>query len=324
MTFTPTELEAEGAAGGEAVREGAPSSPPASGRRLARAFLRDRAAVACSAYILIVMVMAIAAPLLVKLSGWGPLEFDQSAVDSNLGGLPLGFGGGISAEHWFGVEPGNGRDIFARIVYGARVSMTIALLATALTTLLGVVFGLIAGYFGGRLDMVISRVMEFLMAFPSLIFMIAVLSALPAENRQYLLIIVISFFGWPYLARIVRGQTMSLKEREFVESARASGASSAQIIFKEILPNLASTIIVMTTLAVPGYVGTEAGLSFLGVGVVPPTPSWGQMVASSVSWYAVDPAYFLFPGAFLFLLVLSFTVLGDRVRKIAESAEARS
>jgi len=323
MTFTPTELEVEGAAGGETVGDPAPASPPASGRRLARAFLRDRAAVACSVYILIVILMALTAPLLVKLSGWGPLEFDQSAVDTNLGGLPLGWGGGISAEHWFGVEPGNGRDIFARIVYGARVSMTIALLATLLTSVLGIVFGLIAGYFGGRIDMLISRVMEFLMAFPALIFMIAVLSALPAENRQYLLVLVISFFGWPYLARIVRGQTMSLKEREFVESAKASGATSAQIIFQEILPNLTSTIIVMTTLAVPGYVGTEAGLSFLGVGVVPPTPSWGQMIASSVPWYAVDPAYFLFPGTFLFLLVLSFTVLGDRIKKIAESGEGR-
>ncbi|WP_199035389.1 ABC transporter permease [Glycomyces salinus] len=323
MTFTPTDLEVEGAAGGETAGESLPASPPASGRRLVRTFLRDRAAVACCVYILLVIVVALAAPLLVKISGWGPYEFDQSAVDPDLGGIPLGTAGGISAEHWFGVEPGNGRDIFARIVYGARVSMTIALLATVLTSVLGVVFGLIAGYFGGRVDMIVSRVMEFLMAFPALIFMIAVLSALPAENRQLLLVVVISFFGWPYLARIVRGQTMSIKEREFVESARASGASSAQIIFKEILPNLTSTIIVMTTLAVPGYVGTEAGLSFLGVGVVPPTPSWGQMIAGSVPWYAVDPAYFLFPGACLFLLVLSFTVLGDRVKKIAESGEGR-
>jgi peptide/nickel transport system permease protein len=324
MTFTPTELEVEGAAGGEAGHAPAPPSPPASGRRVVRAFLRDRAAVACGAYILLIILMALTAPLLVKVSGYGPLEFDQGAVDPNLGGIPLGAAGGMGADHWFGVEPGSGRDIFARIVYGARVSMTIAVSATLLTGLLGVVFGLIAGYFGGRIDAVISRVMEFLMAFPALIFMIAVLSALPAENRQLLLVVVISFFGWPYLARIVRGQTMSLKEREFVEAAKASGASSAQIIFKEILPNLASTIIVMTTLAVPGYVGTEAGLSFLGVGVVPPTPSWGQMIAGSVPWYAVDPAYFLIPGTFLFLLVLSFTVLGDRIRKLAESGEGRA
>ncbi len=162
--------------------------------------------------------------------------------------------------------------------------------------------------------MVISRVMEFLMAFPALIFMIAVLSALPADDRQYLLVVVISVFGWPYLARLVRAQTMSLKQREFVEAARASGASRTQIVFVEILPNLRSTILVIVTMAVPGYIGTEAGLSFLGVGLVPPNPSWGQMIASSVSWYSVVPAYFLVPGTFLALLVLAFMVLGDRVR----------
>ncbi len=193
-----------------------------------------------------------------------------------MGGIPLGGWGGVSGEHWLGVEPGSGRDIFARIVYGARASMVIALSATLLTSVLGVVFGLLAGYFGGRTDMVISRVMEFLMAFPALIFMIAVLSAIPADNRQYLLVVVISVFGWPYLARIVRGQTMSLKQREFVEAAVASGASRRTVVFTEILPNLRSTIVVMVTLAVPGYIGTEAGLSFLGVGVVPPTPSWGR------------------------------------------------
>lgn len=127
------------------------------------------------------------------------------------------------------------------------------------------------------------------MAFPALIFMIAILSALPAGNRSTLLVIVISIFGWPYLARVVRGQTMSLAQREFVEAARASGASNLAIVFREILPNLGPTIIVMTTLAVPGYIGTEAGLSFLGVGVVPPAPSWGQMIAASTSLVPVVP-----------------------------------
>ncbi|WP_306214446.1 ABC transporter permease [Actinoplanes sp. RD1] len=279
-----------------------------------RALRRDRAAVACLAYIALVVLMAVFAPLIVKLSGWDPYQFDQSAIDPDLGGVPLGSWGGISADHWLGVEPGSGRDIFARIVYGARSSMLIALGATVLTTVLGVVFGLLAGYFGGRTDLVVSRVMEFLMAFPALIFMIAVLSALPADNRQYLLVLVISVFGWPYLARIVRAQAMSLKEREFVEAARASGASRTRLVFTEILPNLRSTILVMVTLAVPGYIGTEAGLSFLGVGLVPPAPSWGQMIASSVGWYSVVPTFFLVPGAFLALLVLSFMVLGDRVR----------
>ncbi|PJJ70589.1 peptide/nickel transport system permease protein [Diaminobutyricimonas aerilata] len=324
MTFTPTNLEVEATPGGDPALEESLASPPASGRRLLRAFLRDVPAVLSSVYILLVILMALLAPLIVQISGWSPYEFDQSAIDPNMGAIPIGPLGGVSAEHWFGVEPGSGRDIFARIVYGAQVSMTVALSATLLTGILGVVLGLLAGYFGGFVDTVISRVMEFLMAFPALIFMIAILSALPSDNRIVLLVLVISLFGWPYLARIIRAQTLSLKEREFVEAARASGATSAQIVFREILPNLRSTIIVMTTLAVPGYIGTEAGLSFLGVGVVPPTPSWGQMIAAAASWYAVDPMYFIIPGSFLFLLVLSFTTLGDRIRALVGSGEARA
>lgn len=324
MTFSSTSLESEATPAGDSSLNTTLESPPASGRRLLRAFLTDWGAMLSSAYILLIILMAIFAPLLTMLSGWGPYKFDQSAIDPNLGAIPIGPFGGISAEHWFGVEPGSGRDIFARIAYGARVSMTVALSATLLTTVIGVVMGLLAGYFGGLIDLVISRVMEFLMAFPALIFMIAILSALPADNRVFLLVVVISLFGWPYLARIVRSQTLSLKEREFVEAAKASGATSVRIIFREILPNLQSTIIVMATLAVPGYIGTEAGLSFLGVGVVPPTPSWGQMIAAATPWYAVDPMYFVIPGAFLFLLVLSFTTLGDRIRTIATSGEARS
>lgn len=324
MTFSPTNLEVEATPGGDPELEESLESPPAAGRRLLRGFLTDVRAMLSLGYIVLILLMAIFAPLIVALSGWSPYEFDQKAIDPNMGAIPIGPLGGISTDHWFGVEPGNGRDIFARIVYGARVSMTVALAATLLTTILGTVFGLLAGYFGGWVDNVISRVMEFLMAFPALIFMIAILSALPADNRVFLLVVVISLFGWPYLARIVRSQTLSLKEREFVESARASGASGAAIIFREILPNLMSTIVVMATLAVPGYVGTEAGLSFLGVGVVPPTPSWGQMIAAAAPWYAVDPMYFVIPSTFLFLLVLSFTTLGDRIRALVGNTEVRA
>nr|WP_272955032.1 ABC transporter permease [Kribbella shirazensis] len=266
--------------------------------------------------------MAVAAPLITKLSGWGPYAFDSAAINSDLGGVPHGALGGISGSHWFGVEPQNGRDLFARIVYGARVSITISLSATALTGILGVVLGMLAGFYRGWVDQVISRLMDFLMAFPALIFMIAILSSLPAGNRPVLLVVVISAFGWPYLARVIRGQTMTLANREFVEAARASGAKDSQVVFREILPNLRGSIVVMTTLAIPGYIGTEAGLSFLGVGVSPPTASWGQMIASSVSWYSVDPMFFAIPGAFLFLTVLSLTVLGDKIRTLIDQGEA--
>jgi len=268
------------------------------------------------AFLSVVLLMAVFAPLITRISGWDPYTFDPTAVDPATGGVPIEPLGGISSEHWFGVEPQNGRDIFARIVYGARVSMLIALSATVLTTLLGVLFGMLAGTFGGIVDQVISRVMDFLMAFPTLIFMIALLSALPDINRPLMLITVLSLFGWVSMARIIRSQTMSLARREFVEAAHASGASRAAIIFREILPNLSGSIIVIATLAVPTFIGVEAGLSFLGVGITPPTASWGQMISASVPWFTAVPTYFLIPGMFLFLTVLSATVLGDRAQKL--------
>ncbi|MEV4110880.1 ABC transporter permease [Nonomuraea sp. NPDC049695] len=297
-------------------------SPATSGRRVAGALLRDRGAVLSTAFLTLIVLMAICAPLISAITGHGPNDFDTAAVNTDLGGVPHGSLGGISADHLLGVEPQNGRDILARIAYGARVSLLIAVSATALTTLLGVVLGMLAGFYQGWVDQAICRVMDFLMAFPALIFMIAILSSLPQGNRSVLLVVVISLFGWPYLARVVRGQTLTLVNREFVEAARASGASTSALVFKEILPNLRSSLIVMTTLAVPGYVGTEAGLSFLGVGVTPPTPSWGQMISGSVGWYAVDPMYFAIPGGFLFLTVLSLTVLGDRLRATLDAGEA--
>jgi peptide/nickel transport system permease protein len=305
------------------VEEAVPSSaPPTSGRRILTAVTRDTGALACLVFLAIVVLMAVAAPLITKLSGWGPYQFDSAAINSDLGGVPHGSLGGISGNHWFGVEPQNGRDLFARIVYGARVSITISLSATLLTGVLGVVLGMLAGFYRGWVDQAISRLMDFLMAFPALIFMIAILSSLPAGNRPVLLVVVISAFGWPYLARVIRGQSMTLANREFVEAARASGAKDVQVVFREILPNLRGSIIVMTTLAIPGYIGTEAGLSFLGVGVSPPTASWGQMISSSVSWYSVDPMFFVIPGTFLFLTVLSLTVLGDKIRSVVDQGDA--
>ena len=317
MTTTPTLLEVE-----EVGPPSADGGPPTSTRRILTKLARDKAALLCVAFLLLVILMAVFAPLITKISGWGPFEFDSAAINSDLGGVPHGALGGISGRHWFGVEPQNGRDLFARIVYGARVSITIALSATVLTGVLGVVFGMLAGFYRGWVDQVISRLMDFLMAFPALIFMIAILSSLPAGNRPVLLVVVISAFGWPYLARVIRGQTMTLANREFVEAARASGAKNGALVFREILPNLRGSIIVMTTLAIPGYIGTEAGLSFLGVGVSPPTASWGQMISSSVSWYSVDPMFFAIPGAFLFLTVLSLTVLGDKIRSVIDAGEA--
>jgi peptide/nickel transport system permease protein len=318
MSTVPSELAVESESTGALRTGGAPT--PA--RRVFATLSTSPAVIVSACIIVFIVLLATCAPLISIVTGWGPYEFDPTAIDSDLGGIPIGPLGGISSEHWLGVEPGNGRDILVRVAYGAQVSLTIAVSATLITTTLGVVLGMVAGFFGGVADQVISRVMDFLMAFPTLIFMIALLSALPAGNRPALLVIVLSIFGWPYTARIIRGQTMTLRNSEFVEAARASGAKPVRIAFREVLPNLRGTIIVLATLAIPGYIGTEAGLSFLGVGVMPPTPSWGQMISTAVGWYAVDPMFFLVPGMFLFLTVFSFTVLGDHLRKALDAGDA--
>lgn len=286
------------------------------GSSVLRAIFRKPSVILSLIFLGGILLLAIFAPLITQISGFSPFQYDESAVDPALGGLPRGSLGGISDEHWMGVEPQNGRDIFARIAYGARVSMLIGFGATAITMFVGVVMGVLAGFLGGFIDAVISRVMDFLMAFPALIFMIAILSALPQGNRPLLLVVVLSLFSWPATARVIRGQTLSLKNREFVEAAKTSGAGWFPLVFREVLPNLSGTIVVMATLAVPTFIATEAGLSFLGVGITPPDPSWGQMIASAVSWYSSDPMFFAIPGMFLFLTVLSFTVLGDNLQKI--------
>ena len=279
-----------------------------------RRVLRRPGARAGLVVLALLVLAALAAPLITALAGTSPTAFDRSAVDEGLGGLPLGHLGGVSARHLLGVEPGNGRDVLARLCYGARVSLRIALAATALSTVLGAVLGLVAGYFGGLADTVVSRLADLVMSFPALIFMIALMAAAPGVNRELLLISVLGFFGWPYVARIVRGQAMVLRHTEFAEAARALGADRRALLFREILPNLAGPILVLATMSIPSCVAAEAGLSFLGVGVQPPTPSWGQMIASAVPWYATDPMYFALPCLALFATVLAFNVVGDAVR----------
>ncbi|MGH8866625.1 MAG: ABC transporter permease [Actinomycetes bacterium] len=279
---------------------------------------RDRAAIAGLVAVVLLVLVAALAPVLTWINGYPPNQFNPGTINAALGGLPKGSFGGVSSEHWLGVEPKSGRDIFSRVVWGARVSLLIAVGATGVSIVLGTVFGILAGYVGGAVDSAISRLMDVLLSFPSLIFMIALVSVLPEANRELLLIFVIGFFGWSYVGRIVRGQTLSLARREFVEAARSLGASTRYIIFRELLPNLAGPILVVTTLTIPTYIATEAALSFLGVGVRPPTPSWGQMLFSAVNWYQVDPFYFAVPGVCLFITVLAFNLLGDGLRDALE------
>ncbi|RKT18803.1 peptide/nickel transport system permease protein [Streptomyces sp. 1114.5] len=272
---------------------------------------------------LLVLLAALAGPLS-DLGGWTPEEFDKRAVDPYLGGLPIGDFGGVGTRHWLGVEPATGRDLFARVLHGGQVSLLIAFTATAVVVVVGTLAGIAAGYFGGRADAVLSRLMDLTMSFPSLIFMISMMSVAKDVNRVVLMTLVIGLFGWPGIARVVRGQTLSLKHREYVEAAKVGGARSWRILTREILPNVSGPIIAYTTLLVPGMIATEAALSYLGVGVRPPTPSWGQMIAESISFYETDPTYFLIPTAFLFLAVLAFTLLGDALRDILDPRGGRS
>ncbi|MFE9482326.1 ABC transporter permease [Streptomyces spororaveus] len=308
---------------GGAVRPAA--APGSSPWQLARRELRRRPAVRVSLGVVVLFVlMAVTAPWLGALGGWSPDEFDKTAIDPYLGGQPLGTLGGISPEHWLGVEPVTGRDLFARVINGAQVSLLIAFAATAIVVVAGTAAGIAAGYFGGRTDTVLSRLMDLTMSFPSLIFMIAMLSVAKDVNRIVLMTTVIGVFGWPGVARVVRGQTLSLKHREYVDAARVGGSGPWRILTREILPGVSGPVIAYTTLLIPGMISTEAALSYLGVGVRPPTPSWGQMIAESVAYYETDPMYFVIPSVFLFLAVLAFTLLGDALRDILDPRGGRS
>ncbi|MEV0799949.1 ABC transporter permease [Kribbella sp. NPDC050281] len=282
---------------------------------------RDKVALAGGAFVVFLVLVAIFAPLLCKLLGVTPNDFHQDLVDPSLQ-TPIGKWGGISADHPLGIEPVNGRDIFARIVYGARISLLIAFLATMVSVVIGVTLGVVSGYFGGWIDSLISRVMDIFLAFPLLLFALALVGALPDKLlgiqgdalRVALVVFIIGFFSWPYIGRIIRGQTLSLREREFVDAARSLGARRPYILFTELLPNLIAPILVYATLLIPTNVLFEAGLSYLGVGIRPPTASWGDMLSIAANWYQVDPMYMVPPGLAIFLTVLAFNLFGDGLR----------
>ena len=286
-------------------------------RQALRRVRRDRNARFGAWLVAALIVIAVAAPLLVKLSGQDAYTYNIDLLDPAKGGAPKGALGGVSADHWFGVEPLTGRDLLSIVVLGLRTSLAIAIVATLITTVVGTLVGISAAYFGGWYDGVVSRLLDFLFGFPQLVFMIALGIIVPAEfPRWLLLILVLSVFGWAGLARLIRGQARSLATREFVEAARSVGSSGWHVITRELLPNLLGPVLVIATMAIPGYIGAEAALSFLGVGVPPPTPSLGRSISDSIVWVytGTDPWFMVFPGIMLFLAVLGFTLLGDGVR----------
>lgn len=285
---------------------------------------RDKVAVACVIALIFITILAVFAPLICNLLGVDPYTFNSKLID-DAGGLPVGSFGGVSLAHPLGVEPLTGRDVLARLLYGTRVSLMIALLATIIVVTTGVLVGILAGYSRGWLDAILSRIMDLTLAFPFLLVVIAMspvleqrLAALglPEGNasRILTLVLLLSLFGWPYLARLIRGQVLSMREREFVEAATSIGSGTPRMVFRELLPNLWAPILVYATIAMPGFIGAEAALAYLGISVQPPTATWGAMLEESVGYFTVDPFYMFVPLTMLLVSVLSFNMLGDALR----------
>jgi peptide/nickel transport system permease protein len=293
---------------------------------------RDKAAMGGLVVIVLILLIAIFAPLICKILGINPYTFHTNLISGDTS-LPAGHLSGASAQHWLGVEPSNGRDILARVLYGSRVSLTVALLATVLQLIIGVVIGLISGFYGGWLDNLLSRSMDVFLAFPVLLFSIALLVVFQGVKnfaglsgttlRIALLVFIIGFFSWPYIARIVRGQVLSLREKEFIDASRSIGAGTSRILYKELLPNLVAPILVYSTLVIPTNIIYEASLSFLGVGIQPPTPSWGAMLNDSLGIFSVDPWFMFVPGILIVITVLAFNLFGDGVRDAFDPKASR-
>jgi peptide/nickel transport system permease protein len=280
-------------------------------------FKKDKAAFFGLGVIILLVIVAFAAPLISKLVGHGPNELFRDMTDEF--GLPKG----PNRDFFFGADD-SGRDLFVRVVYGARTSLLVAIVATGIAVFVGVMLGIIAGYFGGIVDTVISRTIDIILSMPVLLFAIGIAAACSATASGCLsglikpgrpvVIFIIAAFTWPYIARIVRGNVLSIREKEFIEAARSLGATHPRIMFREVLPNLVAPIIVYTTVIIPSNIIFEASLSFLGLGVPDRIPSWGRMLSDSADIFDVAWWFMFFPGLFLILTTLAFNLLGDGLR----------
>jgi peptide/nickel transport system permease protein len=300
-----TDVPPEGplAVGGEAARKIEGRGP----WRLAyERMRRDRASVIAAAVILLIVLMAILAPVVASITGHG---VNQQFTDTGL--TPDGLPRGPNSTFVLGNDD-LGRDLLVRIAYGARISLIVGVVATALTMSIGVVVGLAAGYFGKIVDTVLARLIDVMLSIPFLLLAISLASIFSPSLT--IVIIVLGILSWASIARIVRGQVLSIREREYIEAARAMGAGPWRIMFVEILPNLIAPIIVYTTLLIPLTIVGEASLSFLGIGVQPPTADWGQMISASAQYYQQAWWYLVFPSLALLITTLAFNVFGDGVR----------
>ncbi|MBO0824518.1 MAG: ABC transporter permease [Actinobacteria bacterium] len=305
----------EEAAQGEAAKKIEGRSPWVLAWRRLR---RDRAAMIALGVIVLIVLMAIFAPVIAAILGHGVYQQFRGTNPAGLSdiGQPLG----PNSTFWLGTDD-QGRDLFVRIAYGARISLIVGVVATAVTVLGGLVLGLAAGYFGGIVDSLIARFFDWLLAIPFLLLAISLISVVqitpigPLRPGLPVVIVVLGFFGWATVGRIVRGQVLSIREKEYIEAARALGARPWRIMFVDIVPNLMAQLIVYATLLIPAAIVGEASLSFLGVGILPPTADWGEMISTSQSYYLYGSWWYLvFPSLALLITTLAFNIFGDGVR----------
>lgn len=287
-------------------------------------FRKDRLSMVSLAVVVIYLVLAILAPALYKLGFLDPFTLNQDLLDPN--SLPVGHFGGISGDHWLGVEPGTGRDAMSRLWYGVTFSLAVALAGSILTVVAGTILGIIAGFSRSWADPVIGRLIDLTLSFPSTLMLLAthdmVIELLTDKlhipqgvmAQGVFVVVVLSVFGWPGIARVIRGQVLTIREREFVDAATLLGASRRRIYFKEILPNVWAPILVQFTLVMPAYISAEAALSYLQVSIKPPTPTLGNVLRDSLIYAQADFVYFFAPALLICIIVVSFNLLGDGLR----------
>ena len=296
-----------------------------------RRFRRDRLALAGLSFLVLLVLIALLAPVIAEhVVGHGPndLYIHEPVKMVDEFGLPLGPNG----DFWFGADR-SGRDLFVRVIYGARTSLLVGVVATGFAVVVGVTLGMIAGFYGGWRDTLISRTTDIILSFPFLLFAIGIVGACSVSIEGCfgglvkpglpIVIFVIALFTWPNIARVVRGNTLSLRESEFIDANRSLGASNPTIIFRELLPNLVAPIIVYSTLLVPSNILFEAALSFLGMGVPQTVPSWGRQLSEAAAVFRVAWWMMVFPGLFLFATTLSFNLVGDGLRDALDPRTGR-